>query len=96
MMKIENILKFKKKLLEVDWNQMYDIDYVNHCYDKFLSIFSTLYNECFPLIKKKLAQKSNLRSHGWQIDYWNLSIQNTGYTCIDFLLSILIRQRKIS
>ena len=35
----ENILKFKNKLLEVDWNQIYDIDYVNHCYDKFLSIF---------------------------------------------------------
>ena len=38
----ENILKFKKKGLEVDWNQIYDIDYVNHCYDKFLSIYFPL------------------------------------------------------
>ena len=55
----ENINKFKKKLLEVDWNQIYDIDYVNHCYDKFLSIFSSLYNECFPLKKNKI--KSNVK-----------------------------------
>ena len=57
----ENILKFKKKLLEVDWNQIYDINYVNHCYDKFLSIFSTLYDECFPLIKKKVNSKVKLK-----------------------------------
>ena len=53
------IFSNKKKILEVDWNQIYDIDYVNHCYDKFLSIFFTLYNECF-----SFNQESNLKSHG--------------------------------
>ena len=57
----DNIQKFNKKLLEVDWEEMYNIDCVNNCYDKFLSIYFTLYNECFPIIKKKVSSKVNFK-----------------------------------
>ena len=49
----KSILEFKNKLHEVDWNQIYDIDDVNDCYDKFMSILYYVYDKCFPEIVKK-------------------------------------------
>ena len=44
----ENIRKFKNELKDIDWTQIYEIDDVNDCYNKFMYIFHALYDKCFP------------------------------------------------
>ena len=50
----QSIKKLKQKLRDVTWNDIKTFDSVNHSYNRFLQIFLSLYNECFPKIKIKL------------------------------------------
>ena len=50
----QSIGKFKQKLRNIDWNNIKILRNVNAAYGKFLEIFLSLYNECFPKIKVKL------------------------------------------
>ena len=50
----QSIGKFKQKLRNIDWNNIKILRNVNDAYSKFLEIFLSLYNECFPKIKVKL------------------------------------------
>ena len=50
----QSIDKFKQKLRNIDWNNIKILRNVNDAYSKFLEIFLSLYNECFPKIKVKL------------------------------------------
>ena len=47
----QSIKKFKQKLRDVTWDDIEIFDSVNRSYDRFLQIFLSLYNECFPKIK---------------------------------------------
>ena len=57
----QSIKKFKQKLRDVTWDDIKIFDSVNHSYDRFLQIFLSLYNECFPKIKIKLKPQKNFR-----------------------------------
>ena len=48
------IEKIKQKLRNIDWNNIKILRNVNDAYSKFLEIFLSLSNECFPKIKVKL------------------------------------------
>ena len=50
----QSIDNFKQKLCNIDWNNIKILRNVNDAYSKFLEIFLSLYNECFPKIKVKL------------------------------------------
>ena len=50
----QSIKKLKQKLRDVTWNDIKTFDSVNHSYNRFLQIFLSLYDECFPKIKIKL------------------------------------------
>lgn len=58
------ILKFKSKLQDTDWTILYRIDDINTCYNKFLKIYCSIYNECFPLVKPKQKPK-HIRKKPW-------------------------------
>ena len=49
--------KFNQKLHSIDWNNIKILLNVNDAYSKFLAIFLSLYNECFPKIKVKLKPR---------------------------------------
>ena len=53
--------KFKQKLRDVIWDDIKIADSVNHSYNRFLQIFLSLYNECFPKIKIKLKPQKHFR-----------------------------------
>ena len=55
------IKKFKQKLRGVTWDDIKIFDSVNNSYDRFLQIFLSLYNECFPKIKIKLKPQKHFR-----------------------------------
>ena len=57
----QSIKKFKQKLRDVTWDYTKIFDSVNHSYDRFLQIFLSLYNECFPKIKIKLKPQKHFR-----------------------------------
>ena len=50
----QSIDKFKLKFRNIDWNNIKILPNVNDAYSKFLEMFLSLYNECFPKIKVKL------------------------------------------
>ena len=50
----QTIDKFKQKLCNIDWNNIKILQNANDAYIKFLKIFLSLYNECFPKIKFKI------------------------------------------
>ena len=50
----QSIDKFEQKLSNIDWNKIKILRNVIDAYSKFLEIFLSLYNECFPKIKVKL------------------------------------------
>ena len=50
----QSIDKLKQKLRNIDWNNIKTLQSVNDAYSKFLEIFLSLYNECFPKIKVQL------------------------------------------
>ena len=50
----QSIKKLKQKLRDVTWNDIKTFDSVNHSYNRFLQIFLSQYDECFPKIKIKL------------------------------------------
>ena len=56
----QSIDKFKQKLRNIDWNNIKILRNVNDAYSKFLEIFLSLYNECFPKIKVKLKPQRQL------------------------------------
>ena len=47
----DNITKFKKKLMEVNWFNILDGNKVDDDYDKFIVTFDDLHNECIPMKK---------------------------------------------
>jgi len=49
-----SIDKFQHKLSEFNWFDKLSKTDVNSAYDDFLNFFSSAYNECFPLITKKI------------------------------------------
>ena len=57
----QSIKKFKQKLYNVTWDYNKIFGSVNHSYNRFLQIFLSLYNECFPKIKFKLKPQKHLR-----------------------------------
>ena len=57
----QSIKKLKQKLRDVTWNDIKTFDSVNHSYNRFLQIFLSLYNECFPKIKIKLKPRKHYR-----------------------------------
>ena len=57
----QSIKKFKQKLRDVTWDDIKIFDSVSHSYDRFLQIFLSLYNECFPKIKIKLKPQKHFR-----------------------------------
>ena len=50
----QSIDKFKQKLRNIDWKNIKILRNVNEVYSKFIKIFLSLYNECFPTIKFRL------------------------------------------
>ena len=46
---------------DVIWDDIKITDSVNHSYNRFLQIFLSLYNECFPKIKIKLKPQKYFR-----------------------------------
>ena len=57
----QSIKKLKQKLRDVTWDDIKIFDSVNHSYNRFLQIFISLYNECFPRIKIKLKPQKHFR-----------------------------------
>ena len=57
----QSIKKIKQKLRDVIWDDIKITDSVNHSYNRFLQIFLSLYNECFPKIKIKLKPQKLFR-----------------------------------
>ena len=57
----QSIKKLKQKLRDVTWNDIKTFDSVNHSYNRFLQIFLSLYNECFPKIKIKIKPQKHFR-----------------------------------
>ena len=57
----QSIKKFKQKLRGVTWDDIKIFDSVNNSYDRFLQIFLSLYNECFPKIRIKLKPQKHFR-----------------------------------
>jgi hypothetical protein len=55
-----NIRNFTNKLLQHDWSlSLHVVDHdVNNVYNNFLSSFSTIYDECFPIITKTVKYKN--------------------------------------
>ena len=57
----QSIKKLKQKLRDVTWNDIKTFDSVNPSYNRFLQIFLSLCNECFPKIKIKLKLQKHFR-----------------------------------
>ena len=57
----QSIKKFKQKLRDVTWDDIKIFDSFNHSCNRFLQIFLSLYNECFPKIKIKLKPRKHFR-----------------------------------
>ena len=57
----QSIKKLKQKLRDVTWDDIKTFDSANHSYNRFLQIFLSLYNECFPKIKIKLKPQKHFR-----------------------------------
>lgn len=53
-----NVRNFINKILNHDWSLPFDTADVNITYNNFLSKFSDIYNECFPLITKNIKIKN--------------------------------------
>ena len=56
----QSIDKFKQKLCNIDWNNIKILQNVDDAYGKFIEIFLSLCNECFPKIKVKLKPQRHL------------------------------------
>ena len=50
----QSVDKFKQKLRNINWSNIKILQNVNYALSKFLEIFISLYNECFPKIKVQL------------------------------------------
>ena len=57
----QSIKKLKQKLRDVTWNDIKPFDSANHSCNRFLQIFLSLNNECFPKIKIKLKPQKDFR-----------------------------------
>ena len=49
-----NLNKFNERLVHYGWHLALNSLDVNIAYDNFISVFSSIYNECFPIIHKKI------------------------------------------
>ena len=48
-----NVKNLVKRLGCVEWSEVYETVGVNEAYNKFINIFSNLYNNCCPIVKVK-------------------------------------------
>ena len=55
----ENVSLFKEKLSSYDWNNVFIQEDPQRAYDIFHDIYSTLYDECFPMVKIKLGRRNS-------------------------------------
>ena len=51
----QSIEYFKAKLNEIDWNIVLSMLDAKESFDKFYQVYTTKYNECFPIITKKIG-----------------------------------------
>ena len=51
-----------KRLGYVEWTKVYETVNVNEAYNKFINIFSNLYNNCCPIVKVKCR---NIKGKPW-------------------------------
>ena len=58
----QSIKTFKQKLRDVIWDDIKITESVNFSYNRFLQIFLSLYNKCFPKIKIKLKPQKHFRT----------------------------------
>lgn len=49
-----NVQHFSQSLAEFDWQDLNLNNNANVTYDNFLNIFTSLYNDCFPIVTKKI------------------------------------------
>jgi hypothetical protein len=52
-----NMTKFKQLLCDRDFSEIINYDCPNSAYDKFMSIYKTIFNETFPLLKTRFNKK---------------------------------------
>jgi len=58
---IGNVNNLKQKLSKVNWHDELDNNDANDCYNKFVSIFTKIYDECIPMRKYKCTNKTEPR-----------------------------------
>ena len=58
-----SVEKFKYKLRTVSWDSITNSSDTDKAYDKFIEIFSSLYDDCFP--KKKIKLKPQKYNNPW-------------------------------
>ena len=59
----DNIPLFIEKLESVDWSPLKDFDEPNTAYNRFLELYSGMYNGCFPL--KRVTRKQRRLKKPW-------------------------------
>ena len=59
----DNIPSFIEKLESVDWSSLKDFDEPNTSYNRFLELYSGIYNGCFPL--KRVTRKQRRLKKPW-------------------------------
>ena len=55
----DNISKFKKRLSEINWQEILDNNDANDVYNTFIERFNEVYDECIPLKKCTINRKRN-------------------------------------
>ena len=53
----DNIYKFKQRLSDVKWQEVYNNNDASDDYNKFVETFEIIYDECIPLKKCKVKKK---------------------------------------
>ena len=56
----ETMRYFKNMIENTNWDEVYQIHYANKAYDKFLKIFTKIYDKAFPVCKIRIKTKSLL------------------------------------
>ena len=59
----DNIPSFVEKLESVDWSPLKDFDEPNTAFNRFLALYSGIYNDCFPL--KRVTRKQRRFKKPW-------------------------------
>ena len=68
--------KFKQLPCDRDFSEIINYDCPNSAYDKFMSIYKTIFNETFPLLKTRFNKKYRKR------DPWVSTGFDTSRNCV--------------